>query len=138
MKIIKLKATKRGYFDIYVEATLSLIFNLTKTESNVVSLILYYINEEVENGVPLEAAIRLVSMYEYRLKIKDNIQVQGRKEDKMINLPEASLNNVMSSLRTKHLIDKENRFKETYVIRYSDGGFQYVVEEKKEMEEADD
>jgi hypothetical protein len=136
MKIIRLKLTKRGYFDLYVEATLSLIFKLTSTESKVVSLMLYYIDEEVSSGVPLEAAIRLVSMYEYRMKIREGIEVQGRGDNKkMIKLPEASLNNILSKLRGTALIDDKNRFNANYVIKHSDGGFQYKIEELHDARE---
>lgn len=129
MKTIKLKLTKKGYFDVYVEAALSLIFKLTKTEQKVVSLILYYINEELDNKVPLEASIRLVSMYEYRVKIMEEIEVPSRKEKgKTQQLPESSLNNIMMNLREKNLVNDKNQMNATYVIRTGDGGFKYLID----------
>jgi len=134
MKTIKLTSTKSAYLDIYVEVALS-PFKLTNTEQMVVSRVLYYINEELALNVPLDAAIRLVSMYEYRMKIKDDITVYSKKEKKDVIMSEGSLNNALSSLKKKKLFDDGNRIKPQYVIKYSDGGFAYNINIKEDGEE---
>jgi hypothetical protein len=131
MKVIKLKLDKEAYLDYYVGATLSLFFSLTKNESSVISRILYYINEEIADDIPLRAAVRLVSMSEYRRKIQEEIKVNNRDGDK-VSISDSSFSQLLSNLKSKGLLNDKFEINETYIIKYLDNGFRVEIEIKED------
>jgi len=136
MKTIKMLVTKKGYFDTYVRMALKPLFKINETEEKVVSLILYHINEELELGVPMDAAIRLTSLYEAKVKIRSEIVVMSKKlGNKKAELKESFMNNVMMNLRKKGILLADNRIKKQFVINYSEGGFSVILTPKKEKDD---
>lgn len=120
MKVINFRTSKEGYLESYVEVALS-PFKLTKTEQLVVARILFYINKELEEKVPIDAALKLVSMLDYRHMIQGDLELSA-----------ASMANIFMSLRKKNIIDDNNRLLRKFVLKYSDGGFAYSISIKEE------
>lgn len=130
MKIIKIKLKdKYSYYEYYVNIMLKPFYNLTDTEVKILTLLYEAVNKEVEDGVPIGAAIRLVSGTDVRNAMMSKITVIAKRlgnKEKTIEQP--SLHKSFKALRGRGLLGPNFEAKAEHIPSFGDGGFGFKTE----------
>lgn len=129
MKVIKLKASGLyDYFEKYVTLVIQPFYGINDTEVKILARIYEAINVELNNKVPLEAAIRLISSTEGRNIIKDKITTISKKfNNKEGDLSDVTLRKSLNRLRGKGLLSPKFAPLSKHLISPSDEGFGFNV-----------
>jgi hypothetical protein len=129
MKIIKLKAKdKRSYYKHYLTLVLKPFYNLLDSDVSILLEMYMALEDELANGVPLEASMRLISSTEYRNDIMSRVRVISRKQGNQENeITKPIFTKELVKLRKYGILDGNFALTKRQMIDIEDEGFGFKV-----------
>jgi len=129
MKIVSLKLKNRSdYFDRYVSLVISPFYKLSNSEGLILARLYNEVDTELNNGVPIDVALRIVGMRETRTKVSKGIIVTPKKykgAESVLTLKK--FDEAISRLKKLKLLDNEFRPLKSQLPSPKDNGFGFKI-----------